>query len=82
MSPADSQRLSDQLTRLREVAERLPLRTFHGQAGQVLYDLPGAPRPDADVPAPPRLLPEYDNLLLSHEDRIRLIPGKLPHRVH
>ncbi len=71
---ADMQRWSG-LTRLREVAERLPLRTFHGQAGQVLYDLPGAPRPDADVPAPPRLLPEYDNLLLSHEDRIRLIPG-------
>ncbi len=71
---ADMQRWSG-LTRLREVAERLPLRTFRGEAAQVLYDLPGAPRPDADVPAPPRFLPEYDNLLLSHEDRTRLIPG-------
>jgi hypothetical protein len=66
------------LTRLREVAERLPLRTFHGDAGPVLYDLPGAPRPDADVPAPPRFLPEYDNLLLSHQDRTRLISGNRP----
>lgn len=66
------------LTRLREVAERLPLRTFRGEAAQMLYDLPGAPRPDADVPAPPRFLPEYDNLLLSYEDRTRLIPGNRP----
>lgn len=74
---ADMQQWSG-LTRLREVAERLPLRTFRGEAGQVLYDLPGAPRPDADVPAPPRFLPEYDNLLLSYRDRTRLIPGNRP----
>jgi hypothetical protein len=63
------------LTRLREVTERLPVRTFRGDAGQVLYDLPDAPRPDADMPAPPRFLPAYDNLLLSHKDRTRLITG-------
>ena len=63
------------LTRLREVTERLPLRTFDSEAGQVLYDLPDAPRPGADVPAPPRFLPAYDNLLLSHKDRTRLITG-------
>jgi len=61
------------LTRLAEVAERLPLRTFRGEAGQTLYDLPDAPRPAEDVPAPPRFLPEYDNLLLSHKDRTRVI---------
>jgi hypothetical protein len=66
------------LTRLREVAERLPLRTFHGQSGQALYDLPDAPRPAEDVPAPPRFLPAYDNLLLSHKDRTRVIPGNRP----
>jgi hypothetical protein len=66
------------LTRLREVAERLPLRTFRGEAGQVLYDLPDAPRPSEDAPAPPRFLPEYDNLLLSHNDRTRVIPGNRP----
>jgi hypothetical protein len=63
------------LTRLRDVVERLPLRTFSGEEGQALYDLPDAPRPAEDVPAPPRFLPEYDNLLLSHKDRTRVISG-------
>jgi hypothetical protein len=31
------------LTRLHEVVERLPLRAFHEDAGQALYDLPGVP---------------------------------------
>jgi hypothetical protein len=66
------------LTRLREVVERLPLRTFRGAEGQALYDLPDAPRPAEDMPAPPRFLPEYDNLLLSHKDRTRVIPGNRP----
>jgi hypothetical protein len=66
------------LTRLREVVERLPLRLFRGEAGQALYDLPDAPRPDADTPAPPRFLPEYDNLLLSHKDRTRVNSGNRP----
>jgi hypothetical protein len=66
------------LTRLREVAERLPLRTFREEAGQALYDLPDAPRPAEDMPAPPRFLPEYDNLLLSHKDRSRVIPDNRP----
>jgi Winged helix DNA-binding domain len=63
------------LTRLREVTGRLPLRTFRAEAGQVLYDLPDAPRPAEDTPAPPRFLPEYDNLLLSHSDRTRSVTG-------
>jgi hypothetical protein len=66
------------LTRLREVAERLPLRRFRGDDGQVLYDLDDAPRPPEDMPAPPRFLPAYDNLLLSHADRTRVIPGNRP----
>jgi hypothetical protein len=66
------------LTRLREVVERLPLRKFRGQEGQTLYDLPEAPRPCEDTPAPPRFLPEYDNLLLSHKDRTRVILGNRP----
>jgi hypothetical protein len=64
------------LTRLREVAERLELETFRAADGRLLYDLPEAPRPAEDVPAPPRFLPEYDNLLLSHKDRTRVIPEK------
>jgi hypothetical protein len=66
------------LSRLGEVLERLPLRTFRDEDGQTLYDLPDAPRPEADTPAPPRFLPAYDNVLLSHQDRRRLIPHERP----
>lgn len=63
------------LTRLREVVERLKnnLVTLQGEDGAQLFDLPGAPRPDPDTPAPVRFLPEYDNLLLSHADRSRVV---------
>jgi hypothetical protein len=56
--------------------------TVEGMAGELvafrygrrtLYDLPDAPRPGEDVPAPPRLLPEFDSLLLAHQDRTRVI---------
>lgn len=41
--------------------------------GRTLYDLGDAPRPPADTPAPVRFLPEYDNLLLGHADRSRIV---------
>jgi Winged helix DNA-binding domain len=55
--------------------ERLePLRRFRDEEGRELYDLPRAPLPGADARAPVRFLPRFDNLVLSHKDRTRVLP--------
>lgn len=71
------------LTRLGEVFERLrpQLVTFSSEAGAELFDLPGAPRLPEDTPAPVRLLPAFDNLLLSHVDRRRIMDADAQARV-
>jgi len=73
-TPADAQTWSA-LGGLREAFEALrpKLVTFRDERKHELFDLPDAPRPSGDTPAPVRFLPEFDNLLLSHDDRTRVI---------
>jgi hypothetical protein len=53
--------------------EALPLRTFRDESGRQLLDLPRAPLASADLVAPPRLLPIWEELLVAHADRRRVL---------
>ena len=74
--PRDAEMWSG-LGRLRDAFEALRprLRVFHDEKGRELFDLPKAPRPPEDRPAPPRFLPDYDNVMLAHVDRTRIVPA-------
>jgi Winged helix DNA-binding domain len=56
---------------------RRSLSMFRDERGIELFDLPRSPRPGPETPAPVRLLPDYDNILLAHADRTRIMaPGQ------
>ena len=80
-SVADLQNWSG-LTGMRAVVDRLDLVRYRAEPSpgavreRELLDLPGTPLPDPDVPAPVRFLPDYDNVLLGHADRTRIISAE------
>lgn len=76
-SPADMRAWSG--LAMQPVFERLRPRlvTFRSEQGAELFDLPNAPRPHPEVEVPVRFLPDYDNILLGHSDRTRILaPGR------
>jgi len=76
---ADAQTWSG-LSGLREAFGRLAprLRTFQDERRRELFDVPNGLMPKAATPAPPRFLPEYDNVLLAHKDRGRIVEIDVP----
>jgi hypothetical protein len=66
-----------QVGELREALEEVGTRRLRDERDRVLYDVPRAPRPPADTPAPPRLLPRFDNVVLAHAERRRVVSDEL-----
>jgi hypothetical protein len=66
---------------LAPVVERMALRRFRDESGGELLDLPRAPLPDAETPAPPRFLPWWDATTLVHARRTQIMPEEFRARV-
>jgi hypothetical protein len=58
------------------------LVTIRDEKGRELLDLPDMPMPDGDIPAPERFLPEFDNLLLAHDKRTRVVADEYRKKVY
>jgi len=79
MTLADIAKFAGQVpARLRPVLDRLApkLATFADEQRRLLFDLPRAPRPDADTRAPIRFLPRYDETLIAYQHRDRIIAAR------
>ena len=62
---------------MRDAVDRIVLRTFRGEDGAALVDLPDAPRPDPGTPAPARFLAVWDAALLVHARRTQILPEEI-----
>ena len=62
------------IARVRAALDRMELRRFRDESGKELVDLPRAPLPSGDTPAPPRFLPVWDATLLVHARRTQILP--------
>jgi hypothetical protein len=72
------------LPKLKDALDKLKpeLQVYRDEGKRELFDLPDVSLPDADTPAPERFLPEYDNLLLSHQKRTRVIADEYRKQVY
>jgi len=61
--------------------ETLELTRYRDERGRELFDLPALAIASGDADAPVRFLPEFDNLLLAHQDRAREVPAQYRKRV-
>jgi hypothetical protein len=81
-TPADFRAWSG-LAGAAEIVERArpTLRTFRNERGRELVDVPDGPLPDRETPVPVRYLPVYDNAILAHDDRSRILADGYPPRI-
>ncbi len=72
------------LPKLKDALEKLKpeLQVYQDEKRREYFDLPDIPLPDADTPTPERFLPEFDNILLSHKDRTRILADEHRKKVY
>jgi hypothetical protein len=66
---------------IQRALDRLELRRYRDEHGRELLDVPRAPLPDPETPAPVRFLPKWDNVMLAWSDRTRVLPEEYRKRV-